>query len=98
VTTRDAEWTPDDRAYALAWQAEQRLRCGGCHRSRSETMDREAEGTFQATPWRCHACATRDKAAAAFAKEGGDLEGLQWAVIPRSLSRGEPANGKTGAG
>lgn len=62
---------------ALAWQAEQEARCGGCGLPCDESMAPSAENAYVARPVRCHACTVRAGAAAAFSGEPG---GMYWAV------------------
>ena len=70
-------WTEPDRIAALAWQAEQALRCAGCGHPLDETMSPEAEGAWRARALRCHACAAR---ARALDNHEGSTEGLYWTV------------------
>jgi hypothetical protein len=49
---------------------------------RDETMDPEAEGHFRSRALRCHACATRDRAARKFEGQKGDTSGLYHTVEP----------------
>jgi hypothetical protein len=93
VTVSGPEWTDADRAYALAWQEEQRFKCGGCGRSRVETMTKNAQGQFQAKAWYCHACAARDRAA----EKAANAPGLYWSVAPTGRNAPRLPSGDTSA-
>jgi hypothetical protein len=71
-------WLPEDSAYALAWQEELDARCGGCGQPRDESMSADADGTYQASVLRCHACTAQHDKASGF--EGDELRGLYFSV------------------
>lgn len=59
----DEAWTELDRVKALAWQAEQNARCGGCGHPLDESMDPDnEEGVYEVRHSVCHACAARERA------------------------------------
>lgn len=74
-------WTPDDRAWAIALLDLEADTCACGHR-RSETTQPEAEGTFQATPVRCHACAAKERTARKFLEGSNEAasDGLHFHV------------------
>lgn len=79
----DAQWLPDDTEAALTWQAVQDTKCSGCGHDRAESMAAATEDDWVAKPIRCHACATRDRAARAFTEQNGDSAGQFWGTERR---------------
>lgn len=74
-------WTQSDTALALALQRIEATKCSGCGQDRRASMNPDQEFSWRVEPLRCHACATRDRAAAAHAKQdGSSTAGLLWAV------------------
>lgn len=73
-------WTATDTALAVALQRVEALRCPGCGHDRRESMDAANEFAYAASPMRCHACAARERTAAAHAKQKIPTAGLQWVV------------------
>jgi hypothetical protein len=55
---RDGEpqWLPEDRQAALAWQAEQNIRCNRCGHPKDETMDPANVKRWGAEYRTCYAC------------------------------------------
>lgn len=50
-------WLPSDVMCAQAWQQYSDSLCVGCGNPRTESMDPESEGEWQADlPMRCHSC------------------------------------------
>lgn len=87
-------WTPNDTALAVALQRLESLQCGGCGQDRRVSMDPASEFQYQAEAMRCHACAARERAAAASAKQGVATTGLQWIVTrTEPTTRGGVADG-----
>lgn len=68
-----------DTAYAVALQMIESRTCG-CGQDRMESLDSANEFAYKAEAFRCHACATRARAAEKFADNGGDQAGLLFAV------------------
>jgi hypothetical protein len=69
-------WTDLDRAYALAWQAEQR-ETHTCGQPLPESTAKENQFKYEAEPVRCHACAARDRIAEQYrGQDGADTAGL----------------------
>jgi hypothetical protein len=52
----EALWTDEDRAWALALQAEDAGTCGGCGQPRAESTDPANEGRYSAEAVECHGC------------------------------------------
>lgn len=78
-------WTPEDREAALAWQAEEQLKCPGCGLPRDETMvDEDAAPFYVVEEVTCHACATRDlvsDAAQQDARKAGHLRAGRYFTV-----------------
>lgn len=55
-------WPEEDQEWALAWQDDQAVRCPGCGHHPEDVFDPEAEGQWDASLVRCHACSARDAA------------------------------------
>lgn len=72
-------WTADDTALAVALTAIEAVTCS-CGHDRRESMEAENEYAYVAKAVRCHACATRDRASEAYAKQGGSTAGLAFTV------------------
>lgn len=85
VTVHDPMWLDEDVAAALAWQAEDALRCGGCGFPRDLTFDEAAYQRFLAEPLVCHACGSRDRGQRAWSDAKGDPDGLYWQILDREL-------------
>lgn len=76
VTTFDEDFTEDDMAAALDWQAEDNARCS-CGLPLDETTRPDREDTYDVQLLRCHACAAREGAVRAHAEGGGSTAGLK---------------------
>lgn len=74
------QWTAADTALGVALRVLESVTCAGCGADRRESMDASAEFEWRAEAVRCHGCATRDRAAGAHSKAGGELSGLNWVV------------------
>ncbi len=72
-------WTSQDTALAVALTALEAVTCS-CGHDRRESMSVENEYAYVADAVRCHACAARDRAAEAFAKQDGATAGLAFRV------------------
>ncbi|MGI5161387.1 hypothetical protein [Microbispora sp. CA-102843] len=72
-TTWESEWDEDDFDWAVGHMAEEADRCPGCHQPLSETTDPAAEGRYQASALRCHACTPLE------------AERAKWAAAPDGL-------------
>lgn len=72
-------WTAQDAAYAVALTSIEAAACS-CGHDRRESMAAGNEYAYQADAVRCHACAARERAAEAYAKQGGSMAGLSFAV------------------
>jgi len=84
VTVSDPEWSDDDLAAALAFEDDKAARCSGCGNYRDECMADGADLEWVAEPVACHACAARDRAAAAFQKEAkGETPGIFYRLFRR---------------
>lgn len=80
-TEDEPQWTEKDRAYALAWAAEERER-HTCGRPLSESMAKENQYKYEVEPVRCHACAARERAAQQYQDaEGADTAGLMFRFV-----------------
>lgn len=53
-------WLPEDTEAALEWADFEASLCAGCGNPRDECMSPDADGTYEAVPFHCFACATRD--------------------------------------
>src|SRR5690606_37930987 len=83
-TVESAEWTEDDRASALEWQAEQRLICS-CGHPLDETTDDEHRAARIAETVTCWACAAKER----LARNGGlDEPGMKLSARKRPPSEG----------
>lgn len=88
---RDGEplWRQDDTDLAVALLEYEAERCPGCGHSRAESMDPAHEFDWRVEPARCHACATRERAArSASADETWSDAGIQWVVTRRWVPGG----------
>jgi len=72
-------WTTQDTALAVALTAIEAATCA-CGHDRRESMDAANEYAYTAVAVRCHACAARDRAAEAYAKQDGLMAGLAFTV------------------
>ncbi len=72
-------WTGQDTALAVALTTIEAATCT-CGHDRRESMDSANEYAYRAEAVRCHACAARDRAAEAYAKQDGSMAGLAFAV------------------
>ena len=79
-------WTANDTALAVALTAVEAVTCS-CGHDRRESMSPEMEYQYVAEAVRCHACATRDRAAEAYAKQDGSMAGLAFAVKRKAAGR-----------
>ncbi len=75
-------WTANDTALAVALTALEAVTCD-CGHDRRESMDAANEYRYVADAVRCHACAARDRAAEAYAKQDGSTAGLMFTVKRR---------------
>ena len=75
-------WTAQDTALAVALTALEAATCS-CGHDRRESMDAANEYGYVADAVRCHACAARDRAAEAYAKQDGSTAGLMFTVRRR---------------
>lgn len=78
VTVTESPWTDEDRALALAWQAEQRLRCPGCGQPRDESVGVHADEAYEAVARTCHGCAALDAGQEKAHRELSDTHGLHF--------------------
>jgi hypothetical protein len=76
-------WLPEDTAHAIAWRLHLDGIHDGCGQPLEECMSPDAEGSYEVTALRCHACAEQERAAAAFAEGAGDREGLFFTIRRR---------------
>lgn len=77
-------WTQEDTDLAVALTEIEGERCPGCGHSRVESMNPDNEFDFVATPAKCHACATRDRAARrAGSSDSWDDAGINWMTTRR---------------
>ena len=67
----------------LAYLREKAQLCPGCGLPREETMDPEAEEHYRSRAFRCHACATRERASRKFNGDHSDDAGLYFTIEPR---------------
>jgi hypothetical protein len=90
VTTHDSDYTDDDLAAVLEWQAEQDLLCGGCRMPVTETMDPAADedSRYVAEPVVCHACAARDRGERHYMKNSDHPDGVRFVVLDRKEGDG----------
>jgi hypothetical protein len=51
----------EDTTAALEWADYQSLHCSGCGHLRSESMDPDNAGAYEAVPLTCFACAAKDR-------------------------------------
>ena len=72
-------WLAEDTALAGALTTLEAATCA-CGHDRRESMDAANEYAYVAEAVRCHACATRDRTAEAYAKQDGSMAGLAFAV------------------
>lgn len=71
-------WLPEDRDAAIAvWQEKQLTH--SCGQPLDVSADPSSDGKYVAEPVVCHACAARDHASRAHAKDG-DMAGVIWEV------------------
>ena len=80
VTVTESPWTDEDRALALEWQAEQRLRCPGCGQPRDESVGIHADEAYEAKARTCHGCAALDQAQRKAETDKLDRAGLHFEV------------------
>ncbi len=62
--------------------------CPGCGWPREVSMDPANEFAFAAEPVRCHACATRERAAKQDAGDGWDDSGISWTTSRTGVTDG----------
>ena len=86
-------WTGKDRALAVALHRIEAVRCSGCGQDRRESLHPDNEFSYVATAQRCHACAARDRAAAAHAKQDGSAAGMLWAITNKNDREGGGVSG-----
>ena len=70
--TLESPWTEDDVAAALAVQAEEDDRCGGCGHPLSESTHPDNQFAFTGQPVRCFACEANARATAEFVPSKGN--------------------------
>ena len=71
----------EDTLAVLEWQKEKAAQCPGCGLPRDETMSKEAQdGIYESKPFRCHACAARDRARDEYTKGEHDDAGLMFSI------------------
>lgn len=56
VITRPSPWSDEDRAWLLAWRAEQRESCPGCGNPIEECRDPKTAGSWTPVVTTCQAC------------------------------------------
>jgi hypothetical protein len=84
VAPGEPEWTQRDTDLAVGLVELERAACDGCGVPRAESMDPQREFEWVAEPIRCHACATRERAAKAKADDRHwDGSGIRWSVRSR---------------
>jgi len=84
VAPGEAAWTQRDTDLAVGLVELERAACDGCGQPRAESMDPGHEFDWVAEPIRCHACATRERAAKARADDRDwDGAGIRWSVRSR---------------
>lgn len=77
-------WTQRDTDLAVGLLEMERGACDGCGQPRVESMDPAREFDWIASPIRCHACATRERAAKGFNNDRHfDGAGIRWTVRSR---------------
>lgn len=88
-------WLESDTQAALEWMEYRSSLCGGCGLPRSETMDPDRSGMYEAEVWQCHACAPKDAAGrhASEAKSDGKFstaafDGIYIAVVEKGVTDG----------
>lgn len=83
VTTRESEWTPQDRAEALAWGEYVAGLCpGGCGQPVFESLAHWTVGPeYDARATTCRACAAKAEAKRAEADQKIDGAARLWQVI-----------------
>lgn len=80
TTTTEPWFLEDDTEAVLEYMRERAATCSGCGLPRDETTAKPSQFRYDAEPIRCHACAARERAHDSFLAEGGQPEGLLWAV------------------
>ena len=84
VAPGEAAWLQRDTDLAVGLIELERRACDGCGVPREESMDPEHEFDWHAEPIRCHACATRERAAREWASDQHfDTAGIRWTVRRR---------------
>ena len=88
-TVREGQplWTAQDTALAVALTAVEAATCS-CGHDRRESMAPANEYAYTAEAVRCHACATRDRAADNYAKADGSMAGLAFRVVKKEATGG----------
>jgi len=84
VTTREPEWTDKDRAWLLAYLAEQDETCKGCGNPLDECRDPKTAGRWRVVHQTCEACRVAEADAdnqAEAARAGGKQRGLYSTVV-----------------
>lgn len=86
VTTHDEEWTADDAAAQLEYDAEQRLICR-CGHPLDRTTDPALRQGWEAKTITCHACAAEERAREGARKANGNnghhAAGKKYQVVDR---------------
>lgn len=59
-------FTDEDIDEILDYLALEDERCGGCGQAKAESFNPATEGRWRATPLRCHACTSKERAAGDF--------------------------------
>lgn len=73
-------FTHDDTVLAVALQHLDAAACSGCGQDRRQSTNPDNEYKWRADAVRCHACAARDRKAAAHEAAGGSTAGLLFSV------------------
>jgi hypothetical protein len=76
VAAGEATWTAEDIDLALEWQAENRLRCGGCGHPLDESADPKNMRHYQAEEMTCFGCMVTELRRKALSDQDRDTAGL----------------------
>lgn len=80
VTVFDEDFTEDDLASALDWQAGQANICNGCGGWLDETTHPDNDGKYDGQLIACHKCAVGDRVERAYRDKGGEMAGIRRSV------------------
>lgn len=61
----------------MAWQEEERGRCGGCGQRLADTVGMDNVDRWEAVLHTCDGCRERERAAKKYESNGGDTRGLK---------------------